>query len=207
MKKGSEVFVRIDTAKAHNAVAWQKRAGTARCGISAHSTTRRTRLPGWCANWLDARRRCISATKPGRWDTGCIGRSYRTMDQKRIKGLCGAKPPQKPCWTNAVVLGVGQVVRNRGNLARVSDIAESARPGTYIRCNFHSARLAPELIVGAEDPFGNRSRFFKVLRISLSCLLCNEHRLFCRFCPHKRPQTIDQTSEFRKWSRHAASTA
>src|SRR3954469_14480458 len=61
---------------------WQKRAGTARCGISAHSTTRWTRLPGWCANWLDARRRCISATKPDRQDTGCIGRSYRTMDQK-----------------------------------------------------------------------------------------------------------------------------
>jgi hypothetical protein len=34
---------------------------------------------------------------------------------KRIKGLCGAQPPHKPCWTNAVVLGVGRVVWNRGN--------------------------------------------------------------------------------------------
>jgi hypothetical protein len=25
--------------------------------------------------------------------------------RKRIKGLCGAKPPQKPCWTDAVMLG------------------------------------------------------------------------------------------------------
>jgi hypothetical protein len=25
-----------------------------------------------------------------------------TKHQKRIKGLCGAKPPQKPRWTNAV---------------------------------------------------------------------------------------------------------
>ena len=24
---------------------------------------------------------------------------------ERIKGLCGAKPPQKPGWTDAVVLG------------------------------------------------------------------------------------------------------
>src|SRR5690348_14444270 len=130
-------------------------------------------------------------------------------DRKRIKGLCGAKPPQKPFWTNAVVLGVGRVVRNRGNLAQVGGIAESARsqPGTYIRCNFHAARLAPELSARSEGPFGNSSRFFNVSRISLSCLLCNEHQLFCRFGPHKRPQAIDQTSEFRKWPQHAASTA
>jgi hypothetical protein len=32
-----------------------------------------------------------------------------------------------PRWTNAVVLGVGRVVRNRGNLAWVCGIAESAR--------------------------------------------------------------------------------
>jgi|tagenome__1003787_1003787.scaffolds.fasta_scaffold20393460_1 hypothetical protein len=29
----------------------------------------------------------------------------RVHFEKRIKGLCGAKPPQKPGWTNAVVLG------------------------------------------------------------------------------------------------------
>src|SRR3954468_373864 len=28
----------------------------------------------------------------------------RKRYQKRIKGLCGAQPPHKPCWTNAVVL-------------------------------------------------------------------------------------------------------
>ena len=46
---------------------------------------------------------------------------------QRIKRLCGAQPPQKPRWTNAVVLGVGREVRNRGNLAWVRGIAEPAR--------------------------------------------------------------------------------
>jgi hypothetical protein len=47
---------------------------------------------------------------------------------ERIKGLCGAKPPQKPRWTNAVVLGGWlEVVWDRGNLARVRGSAESAR--------------------------------------------------------------------------------
>src|SRR5881628_2009250 len=94
---------------------------------------------------------------------------------KRIKGLCGAQPPQKPCWTNAVGLGVGRVVRNCGTRGRVSGAA--GQPGTYIRCNFHSARLIPELIAGAEGPFGNRPWFFMVLRTSLSYALCNELRV------------------------------
>src|SRR3954469_9724097 len=51
------------------------------------------------------------------------------------------------CWV------VGWMARNRGNLAGVSGIA--GQPGTYIRWNFHSARLAPELIAGAEDSSGN----------------------------------------------------
>jgi len=37
---------------------------------------------GCQANWLDATRRCTSAAKPDWWDTGCIGRFYRTLDQK-----------------------------------------------------------------------------------------------------------------------------
>src|SRR3954452_14832673 len=52
------------------------------------------------------------------------------------------------CWV------VGWMARNRGTLARVSGIA--GQPGTYIRWNFHAARLAPELIAGAEDLSGNR---------------------------------------------------
>src|SRR5690242_11637952 len=86
-------------------------------------------------------------------------------------------------------------------------LAEALIVGRRLRCNFHSARLDPELSARSEGPFGNSSRFFKVLRISLSYPLCNEHRLFRRFCPDKRPQAIDQTSEFRKWPQHAASTA
>ncbi|HSZ91486.1 MAG TPA: hypothetical protein VK822_19170, partial [Acetobacteraceae bacterium] len=31
-----------------------------------------------------------------------VGRTADTWGRKRIKGLCGAKPPQKPRWTNAV---------------------------------------------------------------------------------------------------------
>src|SRR4051812_43575230 len=70
---------------------------------------------------------------------------------KRIKGLCGAQPPHKPCWTNAVVL-----VEWSGTVepARVSGLA--GQPGTYIRWNFHAARLAPESIAGAEGPSENR---------------------------------------------------
>jgi hypothetical protein len=37
--------------------------------------------------------------------------------------LCGAQPPQKPRWTNAVVLGVGRMVRNLGNLRGLAGIA------------------------------------------------------------------------------------
>jgi hypothetical protein len=89
-----------------------------------------------------------------------------------------------------------RVVRNCGTRGRVSGAA--GQPGTYIRCNFHSARLIPELIAGAEGPFGNRPWFFMVLRTSLSYALCNEHRRFRRFCPTKRPQTIDLSDQFRK---------
>src|SRR5689334_24562529 len=104
-----------------------------------------------------------------------------------------------------MVLGGGRVVRTVGTCRGVG--VSLSQPGTYIRCNFHAARLDPELSARSEGPFGNSSRFFKVLRISLSYPLCNEHRLFRRFCPDKRPQAIDQTSEFRKWPQHAASTA
>jgi hypothetical protein len=115
---------------------------------------------------------------------------------ERIKGLCGAKPPQKPGWTGAVGLGVSRVVRNRGTSGRVSGVA--GQPGTYIRCNFHSARLIPELIAGADGPSGNRPWFFMVLRISSSYVLCNKHRRFRRLYPIKRPQTVDLINQFRK---------
>jgi hypothetical protein len=48
--------------------------------------------------------------------------------KKRIKGLCGAKPPQKPRWTDAVGFGGSMIrygdfttdARSRGELVRLS---------------------------------------------------------------------------------------
>jgi hypothetical protein len=79
---GDEVFVGIDTAKAHNAVA-----------VAEAGRDGEMRYPGTCDNAPEAvarlvrelsivTRSCISATKPDRWDTGCISRSCRTMVQK-----------------------------------------------------------------------------------------------------------------------------
>jgi hypothetical protein len=46
-------------------------------------------VPGW---WKKSRKD-VPATFNARAET---------VAEKRIKGLCGAKPPQKPRWTNAV---------------------------------------------------------------------------------------------------------
>src|SRR5690242_20489112 len=55
----------------------------------------------------------------------------RRRDEERIKGLCGAKPPQKPCWTNAVGFG--------GSIIRYGDFTSNPR------CRGRLVRLSPRL--------------------------------------------------------------
>jgi len=81
---GNEVFVGIDTAKAHTAIAVAEAGRDAEVhylGTFDKTPDAATRLVRKLAGRYA--RRCISAMKPDRRDTGCIGRSCRTMVQKR----------------------------------------------------------------------------------------------------------------------------
>jgi len=74
MGKYSEAFVAFDVAKKKHAVAIAEGAGREKSGFSATSRTVLCRSSGRSRDWPADMTGCMSASKPGRRDTGFIAR-------------------------------------------------------------------------------------------------------------------------------------
>ena len=78
MGKYIEVFVAFDVAKKKHAVAIAEGGGREKSGFSATSRTARCRSSERSRDWRADTIGCIFVLKPGRRDTGFIGRSRRS---------------------------------------------------------------------------------------------------------------------------------
>ena len=75
MGKYSEVFVAFDVAKKKHAVAIAEGGGREKSGFSGTSRTARCRSSERSRDWRADTIGCMFVLKPGRRDTGFIGRS------------------------------------------------------------------------------------------------------------------------------------